>query len=804
MEPYSSIRTSAAMSANGCQTCFTQKAKCEREDPQAPCNRCTRAGRECVPRENVLDRRRKRELESEPVPAKQPARNAAVPVTAKKERQLVVRAAPAKRRRNSSAASNSPKPTTDGGLELSAGNQDAVPNNTAQEVSLLAPTGNKLPAVSAAYMPDFSENRVYPIPITSSQGSTHHLPSLDSQELLGLPSSAVSVPSFVERLPHTGANDGSFLVSLGSDEFAEPTGSVLPVAAIPGSGKHEEFNLYGLLQPCLTAYWGFVNPSNPIVHRASFEAAIAGQGGYDGPFGASPPYSLLFAIAGAGAAAAVDELPFLSDVQRARLARAYCAMAKELLLSSHVDKAPGVPGRMTDLEAALTLYICYMTVAASGQVKGGLIAVQYASAVLAGLAGDPASPYFVLGPSGFPRTATEWIKNEMVQRCWILLASADLAMSYWGGRETFLNYFPLRPIPLPAHEAFFDDMDPETAFRKLPCVMDGQHIWPSVDFGPFLRTPNVPMAADLSRLCVEPVFSHRASVLTLTLHNTFLRELRRKQSIWLKYVGLDTVGMMTKIPTIYTAAERQYRDGVIVFDAFIDAALASMPKEIGDSFIAGDSGPFFAKWNSYFANAAQAHYAATILMSLRTLPTEHYLRQEQATSDPSLFSSPEFLRILESSILYSRLLDGKMEADPDLRWAHHFHVAPGSRAGALLLAVIKSLNNVGGTRWVTGDSTGLINDARAIWRLLEAAGRRVGISIKVLAEDYKQQMLAADIPLEDRRLVDADGEVDEAPALRFLLDGSAEQLHDPSKVFMNTVVSADQAARNFYRSHTSV
>lgn len=839
--PPASCRLSPPM-ASTCQACYAQKAKCERVEPSDPCNRCSRAGRECVSREGVVDRRRRevREMRMK-LKTEGPIREDGEHY-AEEESGSVARRRRAPRgwagangrTRTTSNGTTTGKIVTNGSTDSETGSDSSKPSRT--RIKDEPPDRDSMDREDSDMAVEFhavASGESVTLSITADdedldlEETNHQLalaaPSRRRSKLKMSPglasklagsrrkafkhhasASASMSPSAASDLLPSPPLSNATAAAFSPDSLSEPADTIMtvdmPFGAATGTGP--SLDITGSLGICLNTYWNFINTSNPLIHRQTFEDAIVGSTKGAFAFGPNPPYALLFAMAGAGAVPS-EELGH-SVLERTRLARAYCGLARDMVLSARISRGDG-SSPMSDLEAGLTTFLVYMTLAGAGQVHGGHIAVQYVASILNRLEADPVTSVFSL-VSAPPATAQEWVFKDMALRLWILLSAPDAAMGHWSGRELFLDYFAPRKFPLPAHEVFFEHTDVEEAFQLLPTSTNPGTAWPTVDFEPFTSRPSIETARDIARAFVLPVVSHRASSLVLMLENSFLRDLRRRLRAWLAQANVDTVAMMVRNPDEYSPAEFEYRNKIAIFDAVIEGTFDSLPPDIGPSLAIGNSAPFFALQAHYFPGSGHAHMALALLMALRTLPMEHYIRDNPTDGGPSFFTSPEFLRILESTVLFSRLLDGKIAVDPTLQWVHYFHMSPGSRAGALLLAVIRILRAKGGPQWVNGDTTGLANDIRAISRLFDAIGHRLGLAGHFFAEDFKRQMLDADVPLEEPRLVNVD-EDEEAEGrtmpLRFVVSSANDEMENGelSKVFTSVAISAENSMKGFYGAH---
>lgn len=566
------------------------------------------------------------------------------------------------------------------------------------------------------------------------------------------------------------------------------------------SHSSNQRNILDMLGPCLASYWHHVWPVSPVIHKHSFSEALTAPSGI---WGTNPPYALLFGMAALGVWPLDDTS--LSHSDRYRLSRTFCEAARDMVFAGHLDHmdSPTPNPRMSDLEAMLTVFMVYVAMAQAGLVRGGRSALTYAAQTLSRLLVRHDSLQL---HKSFPPDPDTWIISEITLRFYIVFSSTDASSVYWGHKQPLFDFYN-GLFPLPSSELYFMHHDSCEAYAALRSSLEieGSPCWPTIDFDAFAENPTIEGAHRLAAEFAAPVFEHRGSALGVFLQNSFLRHTRGQMRTLVQSRNLDTVAMMGKNPEEYTPDEAEYRTLVSLFDALIEGTFSAIPGTLGLALTSGDSRTLLYNFHAYFPHPGPAHLVLTMLMALRSLPMEHYLAIDPPGGVGVFFGAPEFLRILESTVLYSRLLDGKLEADPEVAWSHHVQVLPATRVGAFLLAVIKILRSGAGPDGL-GDTTGLAEDVRAIVRFLRHVGNRIGPAVATLAEDFAQSVCAAELsPEPDPRprspaIEDDEGPTDGLP-LHFRVRGGSA---GPCEVLTDVVRSAERGAEEFYEGHTTV
>ncbi|KAI9016918.1 hypothetical protein DFJ74DRAFT_248605 [Hyaloraphidium curvatum] len=263
-----------------------------------------------------------------------------------------------------------------------------------------------------------------------------------------------------------------------------------------------------LLFPAIARFFEVFHPLFPVVHKATFEASLAGQ--------PSPVYAGTRPLALAYAAAAVGafHLPAEPEQARVRFARLCCDRARDLLLA----------GRASPVEEAFALALILNVMLVAG-VPGRM-------AHPLQRCGRLAEALYLSLPEEPPSTPDEWVYREQVLRLRIFYCAFDLGAAFNAGRPALSSYFHPHRSPLPCGEAFFDHPFPGAAFDALtswreseggePCVRYPAKDWREIS-GTF---------SHLSSLSASP----SGSVLCALMLSNYVRHLRmalgRSDVLW--------------------------------------------------------------------------------------------------------------------------------------------------------------------------------------------------------------------------------------------------------------------------------
>jgi hypothetical protein len=151
---------------------------------------------------------------------------------------------------------------------------------------------------------------------------------------------------------------------------------------------------------------------------------------------------------------------------------------------------------------------------------------------------------------------------------------------------------------------------------------------------------------------------------------------------------------------LFSPEEKAYMDRVNSFDKIVAAFGQALPGDLCDTFLKGNTGPMFAAAKTHFVDDRLAHMFLLACLSVRSASVENWLdddigvsatlRVDEAAGMPfQFFRSPAFLGVLESAILFVRMIEGQLLFDPELKW-NHFALFMGTlKIGGLNLAVWK-------------------------------------------------------------------------------------------------------------------
>lgn len=490
-----------------------------------------------------------------------------------------------------------------------------------------------------------------------------------------------------------------------------------------------------MMTVCLQLYWSHVNRILYYVHQRTFECAF---GGKCPVYGRQAPAALMYAMLGCGAQSL--ETNTISDAEKLRLCRDYCERSRQLLLSGLSS------GTISDLEAVQTILVIFTVLNPSGKAHLALGLLQCAVEVGKHRWLGPGKLTWTRGAA--PTNATEWIQRDMALRCWIGVCSLDVEAAYYAGRPPLFDWFGHRNCELPCHEIFLGASSAEQAYQSThgrdPVI---------VDFTAFNIEPTAEVGGNIARTIVNAVFTQRASLYSLLHFNNFLRSLRHQLFHFATTQNIDTLKILSQPLEHDSPLERLYMERVSVFESIVAAAFDALPLGIGDAVYSGDVSRFFTLCAGCFADPAQLHFTFELLVQIRGYTLQHYFQEGQQSVGAEVFSSPRFLPILESSLIFTQMLEGQLRVDPDLEWGHYLVYPACMRIVALNMASIVLLRAHG------GQTDGFEHDVRIVFRYLEGVARRFGVIARRVVGMFRQTLVEAGIELGLPRLE----EVDEQP-----------------------------------------
>ncbi|KAI9000357.1 hypothetical protein DFJ74DRAFT_697528 [Hyaloraphidium curvatum] len=394
---------------------------------------------------------------------------------------------------------------------------------------------------------------------------------------------------------------------------------------------------------------------------------------------------------------------------------------------------------MTEMEAVQTIFVVvqagiYLGFAqrAVGLFQLGLCIVQRLCLTQADPAGGgfPPGRDCVLLPTAPPRDVVDWIRGEMCRRLWFAMMNFEVIFAYVSNREEDTDFFVLAPrLQLPCHDVFFEHHDTGFAFTELYGPGSSGDEPAVVDFSQFLATPDVQAGDRLVASLMEPAFLWRASPsFCAVAFANFLRHLRLRMRSFASRSGVETLRTLAKEPRELTDAEQKYCELVRVFETLCEAAFRHLPPGFGPAAAQGEAAPFFAASGAHFNSNAAAHIFWLVLMQLRAYRCEHWIQGDPAAADARLFSSPGFLPVLEGAVLFVRMAEGQMAADPSLKGVHQLSITALLRMGALSMAALGVMKARLPPEELAAavEASGHAHDLRVIARYLDGIGTWYG------------------------------------------------------------------------------
>ncbi|KAI9029484.1 hypothetical protein DFJ74DRAFT_488751 [Hyaloraphidium curvatum] len=547
------------------------------------------------------------------------------------------------------------------------------------------------------------------------------------------------------------------------------------------------------LHPALSSFFSGRNRKVPLLHRQVFEAAFVTPGG---PlYGRERPAALAYAAAAWGLIDAGPEVSFLDEMTRLSSARALFAAATELVCAGYLDCAPG-SAQMTDLEALQTMLLVWNVALPLGQIPKASPLIQPCLELLRRMAILPDGSFIGSQP---PADVNEWLRNEMVLRAWIVLASIEGSHAYVVHREPMVDFFGPHCLPLPAPEVFFQHPDPEEAFRLLVSTQEGRAApAASVDFSAYARSLTPENAARAVQDLVEPVFACRASQLSIYHVGNLLRCLRIRIRAFAAAESIQPAEILGRPDSELTPVQRLYVDLVDVSTAVLNAFFTSMPSGIGVALAEGVTGPLFSQSRDFFADRAHAVAVAGVAASLQGMMMEHHLLPElPGSGGSSLVASPSLVQLIERALLLSRTLAGMMAEDPACELAHSVPVNPALRLGSLGLAAAALVRGSGGDPAV---ADALEQDAKVAARTLDWLAKRFGPLMRQIAANFREAMAASGVR-PDSPAPMTDGAPTVSLQLGRTVSGNIEAAADPAEAIAAALLLPEADMRRFFESN---
>ena len=482
-------------------------------------------------------------------------------------------------------------------------------------------------------------------------------------------------------------------------------------------------------------------------------------------YGPKMPLALLYIIAAHGCR--MTEVPDASESDRRTCSGVFAERARELVLAGFFDRAEGTR-IISPIEALQVLLLLYVWWTPTGRAPDIFPLLERTV--------ELAVQICVPEPTGRhvsmivePTSAQEWIWIEMLTRTWIHVANVDVMSASMSGREALFRYFDF-PVRTPSHEHFFDQDAVEDAFAAR-----AQDASPSLtlDFSllkgiPELRRQHV-------NAIVTAIFSFRASYTPLSMINSFLRDLRNQMRSFADKHGIEPLVLVSRDPSEDTPSESAFRHQMTIIESIGQDIYDALPSDIGQGLSHGNATNLFANWTNYFSSRSYLHAFLPNCFFFRTLMLESFIQGGASFASPLLFSSPLFVKIMESAIVVVRLAEFILADDPNLDLLSFTVAAVMLRVGYLFLATFRVTRSAG---FVETES--VEQDIRVVAEVLDRIGKNYPPVVTKLAVGFRKAMVAAGVsrveaaPLAvDLDLVTEEGSSGEES----LSDGSGDPAH---------------------------
>ncbi|KAI9006347.1 hypothetical protein DFJ74DRAFT_387264 [Hyaloraphidium curvatum] len=419
----------------------------------------------------------------------------------------------------------------------------------------------------------------------------------------------------------------------------------------------------------LATFWERLHPTIPIVHRTTFNAAMASS---TCPIYHQRPRALAFAMASCG----ILYCSALPSDDRVLRSTALSDAASDVIASAY-DRAAPISG-MTNLEAAQAAALLVQALAPQGHAhRAGLLLRTAVGAV------ERMLPRHSWGTPRFAHLATstgtvEWVEHEMTLRTYILVASLDVSFSIQAHRHSYATYFDTGYMPLPRHDSLFDQPDPlyRCTIPPLPPAF--------VDPAPLLRKPRPETFTALIAQFVGPALSYRASHFALRLLTVLCSVLCAQLTGFARSNGVDPLRAVALPDSDRDTHESAFASHAALLVALGRAIASTFPDSYGTALARGDATTFLADEGRYFSHHAHAtaFLASAAGAAAGSMNTLLVGCDRASGTDQRLWTAPVFASILADAALFMRTLrsaGGELFGLFDL-------VPHVVRAGALALA----------------------------------------------------------------------------------------------------------------------
>lgn len=449
----------------------------------------------------------------------------------------------------------------------------------------------------------------------------------------------------------------------------------------------------------MAAFFGHYNKISGVIHRPSFEVALTGPGPREPPgtlnsqlralYNNQVPVALFFSILTVGAFT-IELYWGYSKADKLRMARVWSTRALELLLAGRGSDPVNPTGSMSDLEAIMTVVMLFEVIVPAGMAKKIIPIGEWAGKLLRSVCVDIEPGTGPLDNPNPPQNVQEWLYRDMILRSWWSLVGFDLNISYFTGRKTFMESFPrqLRRFNAPWHELYFNTPDPGLAFETMKTLFGAKPA--GANFSQFLREATPELANEIAEQLIPPIFQHESSYYGLSMCNLFQMWLMDRMKRMAVNHGLKGLEAMAKPETERTYLERKLIKQMTNADEIAYAYFRALPEGLGAKMLSGDSYSFFVAAPNYFVDPAHIHYFFGVLTLLLSKGLQNRFHGGGNPDHLTLFSSPEFLKLLNVTIVMTSMLRGQLQFDPTLSVAYSVGTAV-MRLATLQVALLANL-----------------------------------------------------------------------------------------------------------------
>lgn len=511
--------------------------------------------------------------------------------------------------------------------------------------------------------------------------------------------------------------------------------AVVATALAPAPPRHPIPSLPTTVKAALDAYWDSSHSMCPLIHRASFERALFQ--GIPTRVYPEPPLALAYAAAACGA----RSMPRTAERTRFKITFDCVERSRTLLAArpSHLSNT------YDDLEAAQSTMLLLDVIS-----PAGMPASTYPVLVRAA---KTAEHLVATLPKAVPKTSEEWLYREMVTRLEVGTAAYDLAAASYSGRPTIASYFHHHIWPLPMGERWFDSPDPESAFTEIqqiwqshaevppPASPTGSSTTSSTHAHAYEETMHVhfgePDAQSIALASVEltaHAFGGNGSVVTLLHLANFQRHL-------LMFTARADPMMAKQLVAALSTLQDSMRNAV--------------PSELAaTAFSTGDPSVLFRSWESYFVRYPHSHSAVQLLLVAESYAIERLLSAG--------FRSAGLAR----SLKFATGVRGLLREDRTLRYTHYLIAPSLFKIGTELIKALSEELLLHGLS-PPGDRRGSIEDAadavravrindyknaiKTIWAALEGLGKKYGLNIRKVADQFSGLATGAGLTMDAAR-----------------------------------------------------